>query len=58
MITMTYKVEVREELSRTVEIQAKSEAAAIEQAKALYRNCNIVLGAEDYVAPTIFRIIP
>jgi len=38
---MTYKVEVREELSRTVEIQAKSEAAAIEQAKALYRNCTI-----------------
>jgi hypothetical protein len=55
---MTYKVEVREELSRTVEIQAKSEAAAIEQAKALYRNSSIVLGAEDYVAPTIFRIIP
>ncbi len=55
---MTYKVEVREELSRTVEIQAKSEAAAIEHAKALYRNCTIVLGAADYVAPTIFRIIP
>mgnify|MGYP004599524785 CR=1 FL=1 len=55
---MTYTVEVREELSRTVEIQVKSEATAIEQAKALYRNCTIVLGAADYVAPTIFRIIP
>ncbi len=57
MIILVYKVEIKEELSRTVEVQAKNESAAIEQAKAMYRNCIVVLGNEDYVPPTIFRVI-
>ena len=57
MIILVYKVEIKEELSRTVEVQAKNESAAIEQAKAMYCNCIVVLGNEDYVPPTIFRVI-
>ena len=44
-----YHIEVTEVLSRTVEIEADDEDAAINSVKAMYRNCGIVLDASDYV---------
>ena len=44
-----YHIEVTEVLSRTVEIEAEDDDAAINSVKAMYRNCDIVLDASDYV---------
>ena len=44
-----YKIEVRETLSRVVEVTAENVEAAISRVEELYRSCEIVLDAEDYV---------
>ena len=44
-----YCIEVTEVLTRKVEIVAKDEEDAIMATKAMYRNCEIVLDASDYV---------
>jgi len=43
-----YSIEVTEVLSRTVKIMAEDETEAINSAKAMYRNNDIVLDASDY----------
>jgi len=44
-----YCIEVKEVLSRVVEIMAEDKDKAITTAMAMYHNCNIVLDASDYV---------
>ena len=44
-----YKIEVRETLSRVVEVTAENADAAVSTVEDLYRQCEIVLDAEDYV---------
>ena len=43
-----YSIEVLEVLSRVVEVEAKSEEAAIERVRKMYRKCEIVLDDSDY----------
>ena len=42
-------VEVIETLSRTLTVEAIDEQQALEKVKTLYKNEEIVLGAEDYL---------
>ena len=49
IMTLKYKVEVKETLSRIVEVDADSENDAVEKVSALYEREEIVLGADDYV---------
>ena len=44
-----FYIEVTEVLSRIVEIVAEDEEKAINSAKTMYRNCDIVLDASDYI---------
>jgi len=48
-----YRIEVKEVLSRTVETEAESEEEAVEMVWHMYRNCDIVLDASDYVETEI-----
>lgn len=45
----TYKIEVKETLSRIIEIKATSEDEAFSKIRDLYRNEEIVLDSDDYV---------
>lgn len=51
---MKFTVQVIEDLHRDVEIEADSEAEAVELVRQQYQNEEIVLGAEDY-SDTIFK---
>ena len=44
-----YRIEVTEVLSCIVETEAESEDDAIETVRRMYRNCDIILDASDYV---------
>ncbi len=44
-----YRIEVTETLSRIVEIAAQDEDEALQTVKALYRSCDLVLDASDYM---------
>jgi len=44
-----YRIEVTEVLSRIVEIVAEDDENALQTVKAMYRNCDLVLDASDYV---------
>ena len=44
-----YHIEVTETLSRVVEIVAENDDEAIEIARTMYRQCDLVLDASDYV---------
>lgn len=46
---MKYKVEIIETLQRTIDVEASSAKEAIEQVQDSYRNCEIVLSADDYI---------
>lgn len=46
---MNYKVEIKETLSKIIEIEADNEEGAIKEAKKRYINEDILLSAEDYV---------
>lgn len=48
-----YRIEVTETLSRTVETEAESEEDAVEKVWRMYRDCDIVLDASDYVETEI-----
>ena len=52
---MTYKIEIKETLSKIIEIEADSEEGAIKKVKKQYMNENIVLTADDYT-DTEFKI--
>lgn len=53
---MEYKVEIKETLSRIINVEAENESEAIIKIKERYRNENIILGNTDYVG-TDFNII-
>jgi hypothetical protein len=44
-----YRIEVKELLSRIVETEADNEEDAVEMVRQMYRNCDIVLDASDYI---------
>jgi len=48
-----YRIEVTEVLSRIVETDAENEDDAVEMVRQMYRNCEIVLDASDYVETEI-----
>ena len=48
-----YRIEVTEVLSRIVEIEAENEDDAVEMVRQMYRNCDLVLDASDYVETEI-----
>lgn len=43
-----YSIEITETLQRTVTVQARDKAEAVEIATALWENSSIILGAEDF----------
>lgn len=45
----TFKIEVKETLSRIIEVQASSEDEALSKIQDLYKKEKIVLDADDYV---------
>lgn len=45
----TFKIEVKETLSRIIEIEANSDDEAFSKIKELYKKEEIVLDAEDYI---------
>ena len=46
---MNYKIEIKETLSRIIDIEADNENEAILKAKAEYRKQNIILDDSDYI---------
>jgi DpnD/PcfM-like protein len=44
----TFKIEIKETLSKIIEIEANSIEAAIEKATSLYNNEEIILSSDDY----------
>ncbi len=48
-----YQIEIKEVLSRIVDIEAINETEAIEIVRDKYRNCTIILDASDYVETKI-----
>ena len=48
-----YRIEVTEVLSRIVETEAENEDDAVEMVRQMYRNCELVLDASDYVETKI-----
>lgn len=46
---MKHKVEIKETLSRIIEIEAENVDGAMKEAKRKYADENIVLNAEDYI---------
>jgi hypothetical protein len=48
-----YRIEVTEVLSRIIEMEAEKEDDAVEMVKQMYRNCDIILGASDYIETVI-----
>lgn len=48
-----FRVEVMEILSRIVEIEADSAKDAVETARQMYRNCDLVLDDSDYIETKI-----
>lgn len=50
---MKYKVEIKEMLSRIIEIEAENEEGALKEITKHYKDGKIVLGAEDYIETEI-----
>lgn len=50
---MKYRIKVTEILSRIIETEAENEDAAVEMVRQMYRNCDIVLDASDYIETEI-----
>ena len=48
-----YRIEVTEVLSRIIEMDAENEDEAVEMVRQMYRNCDLVLDASDYVETEI-----
>ncbi|WP_372474413.1 DpnD/PcfM family protein [Capnocytophaga sp. ARDL2] len=49
----TYKIEVKETLSRIVSIEAKDEQEAVQKIEKLYKKEKIVLDSDDFVSKEI-----
>ena len=54
----TFKLEVKEHLSRVIEIKAETLSDAIDIAHDMYNSEKIVLDASDFVTNTIEEYIP
>lgn len=52
----TFKIEVKETLSRIIEIQADSNEEALLRIEELYKKQEIVLDADDYVETEFLKI--
>ena len=48
-----YRVDITEVLRRTIEMEAESKEDAIEMVRRMYRNCDIILDASDYIETEI-----
>ena len=48
-----YRVEITEILSRTIETEADCEEDAVREVRQMYRNCDLILDASDYVRTEI-----
>lgn len=48
-----FRIEITEVLSRIVEIEAENEDDAVETVWQMYRNCDVILDASDYVETEI-----
>lgn len=48
-----YRIEVTEVLSRIVEMDSDNEDDAVEMVRQMYRNCELILDASDYVETEI-----
>ena len=48
-----FRIEITETLCRTIETEADSADAAIEIVRRLYRSCDIILDASNYVETEI-----
>lgn len=46
---MKYKVEVKETLSRIIDVEAENEEGALKEVTKHYKDEKIVLGVDDYV---------
>ena len=44
----TFKVEIREMLSKVVSVEAKSKDEALEKVSRMYDECEVILTADDY----------
>lgn len=51
----TFKIEVKETLSRIIEIQAESKEDALLRIEELYKKQEIVLDADDYVVTEFLK---
>lgn len=51
----TFKIEVKETLSRIIEIQAESKEDALLMIEELYKKQEIVLDADDYVVTEFLK---
>lgn len=49
----TYKIEVKETLSRIIEVEAKSNNEAILKVKEMYQKEEIILSSDDFVTTEI-----
>lgn len=52
----TYKIEIIETLSKTVEVTAENADAAYNEVYELYRNGLIVLGADDFIDAELYEL--
>ena len=53
---MKYKIEIKETLSRRIDIEAENEEGAIRKAREQYKNQKIILDSSDYIN-TDFELI-
>jgi len=52
----TYAIEIKETLSKTIEIEAPNEEAALLKIKELYQQQEIVLSADDFVTVDFLKV--
>ena len=52
----TFEIEIKETLSKTIEVEANSIEDAIEKATLLYNNEEIILNSDDYLDTEIDHI--
>ena len=51
---MLYEITIKEVLSRTYTVEAKSRLDALDQIREQYNNCEIVLDSNDHVSTDYF----
>ena len=52
-----FNIEFREVLTKVVEIEAENEIEAMNKAREMYHNEDIVLDAEDFIPPAEIRLL-